>query len=67
MDEIEDFLMQLTLTSPLIDKLKMDNPNGGLGIDSCPICNKKIHWCVSSYNGHISLKCETKDCVNMME
>lgn len=40
----------------------------GEGEIDCPACKSgRIHYSVSSYNGHVWAKCSTKDCVNFME
>ena len=33
----------------------------------CPLCKGKLHLFQSSYNGHVSGKCETDGCVSWME
>jgi len=33
----------------------------------CPVCEGKLHINQSSYNDHVHAKCETKDCVSIME
>ena len=37
------------------------------GIVECPICKKNLHVVHSSYNGHVRVSCETKECVQFME
>ncbi len=63
----EEAVARITKLNPLIKKLKEENPNGGVGNVECHACGKNLHWSVSAYNGHIHLKCETDDCVSMME
>ena len=37
------------------------------GMVPCPICAGNLHWQISAYNGHMSGRCETLDCVSWME
>lgn len=34
------------------------------GLVKCPKCGKNVYYTVSSSNGHILGKCETKKCLN---
>lgn len=54
---------------PLIKSLKERfRKLGGRGTEKCPGCGgDKLHWSVSSYNGHMRMCCETKDCINFIE
>lgn len=36
------------------------------GIIECPKCGNKLHYTISSYNGHIWGKCETDKCLVWM-
>ncbi len=40
---------------------------GGVSECRCPICEGKIRYAVSNYNGHIHAKCDTAGCVLWME
>ena len=40
---------------------------GFQGIVECPICQGKLHFTVSTYNGHTSGRCESENCVNYIE
>jgi uncharacterized protein YbaR (Trm112 family) len=33
----------------------------------CPVCKGKLHLSQSAYNGHVSGKCETANCVSWIE
>lgn len=62
-------LEEVTKINPLVSQLKKDNPDGGNGQCDCPICEnqKSLSWGISSYNGHIHMRCETENCINLME
>lgn len=66
-DELDAAVERMLMTTPLAKKLKEEYPNGGNGIDTCPACNKRIQWRISSYNSHISMVCETDNCIKFME
>lgn len=48
-------------------EIKKQNNWGGSGKDKCPLCGGVINWSISSFNGHVRLKCETDGCTNIME
>lgn len=37
------------------------------GAIDCPKCGGKLHYSISSYNGHTHGKCETQGCVSWMQ
>lgn len=63
--EIQALLVDMAILD--IPALKAKHPNGGGGTTPCPRCGNTVNYAVSSYNGHISLKCETEGCLFMME
>lgn len=46
---------------------KKHRKDGFRGIVECPVCAGKLHFTVSSYNGHTSGRCESENCVNYIE
>ena len=46
----------------ILDLIELDNK--AKGVLECPICKQKINYTKSEYNGHISAKCETVNCVS---
>lgn len=40
---------------------------GVSGVIDCPKCHGKLHYSISSYNGHIHGKCETQGCVSWVQ
>jgi hypothetical protein len=40
---------------------------GVTGTIECPACQGKLHYSISSYNGHVHGKCEKAGCVNWMQ
>lgn len=41
---------------------------GGHGTIDCPVCGTgQMSYTISGYNGHMSARCTTKDCVNWIE
>jgi len=47
--------------------LKIQQKKQKQGVIDCPQCGKKLQYSISSYNGHIWMKCETQGCLNMMQ
>lgn len=65
--EWDEAINRLTVVMPLISKLKKENPNGGWGAIECPNCKGVLHWSIASFNNHAHLKCETENCLTLME
>lgn len=40
---------------------------GAAGTIECPACAGRLRWVRDSYNGHISMACETADCLAAMQ
>lgn len=40
---------------------------GVRGTIECPKCGARLHYTISSYNGHVHGKCETQGCVSWMQ
>lgn len=64
-----DILMKQTLAvSPLMEKIKKLHKNQDWhGTDICPICKNTISITHSKLNGHLSLRCKTENCINIIE
>lgn len=67
--EMEKAVNELIASMDKIDvaSIKAKHPNGGSGEIPCPVCRKKLMYQVSSYNGHFRARCETDNCINIME
>ena len=65
--ELDQAADRMISTLPLSRSLKKEHPEGGSGETECPCCKKRLQWTISSYNGHISMVCETENCVKWME
>jgi hypothetical protein len=65
--EWDEAIQRVTVVMPLISELKKENPNGGAGEAECPCCGGVLHWGIASYNNHAHLKCETENCITLME
>ena len=57
--EYEDWMNKMRTVLTIVPELKKNHPNGGSGTYKCPLCNGKIHYQISDFNGHIHLKCDT--------
>ena len=66
-DWLEDIVKKMQIASPIIKKLKYDNPDGGIGVIKCPVCSGDLHYSVAACNNHVHGRCETDDCLNWME
>lgn len=66
-DEIHDEMVRvINLVAPLFAKIKRDTKESG--VVQCPVCGTgKLHWRVAGRKRGIAAKCETKDCVALME
>jgi len=65
--EEEEWMVCFKKQVNLMSDIKKNNKWGEIGEDICPICNNKIHWSISKFNGHLYLVCETKGCICVME
>lgn len=65
--EWDAVLDRIKKLNPLIARLKKEHPRGDMGRVDCPNCDKKILWSISKLNGHIHMRCDTPDCVYLME
>jgi len=64
----DEIIERLNKASPLISELKKEyGETGGKGTRPCPVCGNTLNFTVSSLNGHVHGKCETKDCLSWME
>lgn len=66
-EESKDLIERIRKSEPWVKQKKEDHPNGGSGIDDCPICGKKIKWTIVAYNGHMRAHCETEGCLQFVE
>lgn len=67
---VEKSMEQFLTTLPWIGKIKeqcQGKKTDQQGIDTCPVCSKRIGWSWTPDNGHMSARCETEDCVNFIE
>jgi len=64
LDESHERMMKLM---PFLRFVKREAPKDTNVEAKCPICGGVIHYSVASYNNHVWAKCETKDCVAVME
>jgi hypothetical protein len=60
-------LNRITVVMPAINAWRDKPPRGKQETIVCPSCGGKLHLAQSSYNGHVSAKCETTDCVELIE
>lgn len=60
--EFEDRMKFLAKARDAIVALKIPH-----GRTDCPRCGAGLWFRVSSYNGHVHAKCDTKDCLSWME
>jgi hypothetical protein len=65
--EWEKVIERLTISGPFIQEMKQKHPEGGQGVDPCPVCQNNLHWSIASCNGHMHGRCETGGCLNWME
>lgn len=66
-DEWGKVIEKLTIVMPLVNDLKAKNPNGGSGVDKCPVCGSKFRYAISPHNNHMHAKCDTEGCIKFME
>lgn len=65
--EEEAFLKLAHNTLLLVSRLKSTNEPGDSGVIPCPECDGRLHYRIAQHNGHVHLKCETKNCITAME
>lgn len=52
----------------IVAKIKKEHKgHSWKGVETCPICDGKLHLTHSSVNGHVWGKCETENCLAWME
>jgi len=68
-EETEAYLKKMRVTFQVIGawKTKSKPAQSRAEVIECPICKSNLHLLQSSYNGHVSAKCETAGCVEFME
>lgn len=66
-ERIEESFRRMTLVGPVVAKWRKKPPRGKQETIDCPACGGRLHLSQSSYNGHVSGKCETEGCVSWME
>jgi hypothetical protein len=65
---IVESMERFAKVTPLIGQIKRANKGRNWrGIETCPICQGKLHMSHAAYNGHVHGRCETKDCLAWME
>ena len=47
--------------------LGLGKGRGGRGTMPCPLCKKELHFRVAGINGHLWAKCETENCVCVVQ
>lgn len=53
---------------PVIQRIKEEHfGKSWFGVETCPVCNGRLHLSHASINGHVHGKCETEGCVAWME
>lgn len=62
------FIKQTEVVLPVMVKLKQERQNGGpaAGTIECPICQGKCNWSIAP-NNHMRMRCETPECLLVME
>lgn len=65
-DAIAAAVARVVKIGPWVTSVKKLLPNGGSGVDVCPICKRVIQFSVAK-NHHMRAQCETQDCVNFIE
>lgn len=59
---------QLVLLAPLRMSLPEDNPNGGSGIEDCPVCGgHELEWHIAEHYRGLWMRCRTVGCVMVVE
>ena len=66
-DSIEKMMRRMAVVDPVISAWRKKEPRGKAEVIECPACKGRLHLKQSSYNGHVSAKCETEDCVAFIE
>lgn len=65
---IREVIERHTKLDPWISSMRKKHRSTGFrGVVECPICQGKLHFTVSNYNGHTSGRCESENCVNYIE
>lgn len=53
---------------PLVAKVKRDRKGENWkGVETCPICQGRLHLSHAAYNSHVWGKCETENCLSWIE
>jgi len=65
--DMEAHLKRLAAVKPLIKKIKEDAAEDAMGETKCPVCDNTLRWSISSFNGHVWMKCSTQGCVSVVE
>lgn len=66
---IAEMMDRMAIVMPVISKwrVKPKPETDRAEVIECPKCKGRLHLTQSSYNGHVSGSCETKECVQWME
>ena len=60
----EEKFMKLVFHAMYLCRKDAGGKTGIEGTIECPKCNGKLHYSISSHNGHLHGNCETKDCLS---
>lgn len=66
-DIVEKSEREIELAMPVVFEWRKKPPFGKVEIIECPVCKGRLHLSQFSYNGHVHVRCETKDCLSWME
>lgn len=66
---IKRFEEQIEVVSPLLTRIKTEHKGKDWrGTEPCPVCaNPNCQVSHAAYNGHVTVQCETEDCLNFTE
>lgn len=64
--EAEEWMDKVLTLLPILRK-EFKPGQRGISKTPCPICGKPVHAGRSDYDGHLTAKCETDDCMAWME
>ena len=67
---IEEMFRRMAIVGPVVAKWRTWTENNRVSkkeVIECPECKGRLHLSQASYNGHVSVKCETPDCVAWIE
>jgi len=66
-EQIEQLLIELKVCGFAVAKEIASLRGMTSGNMKCPLCKKELRFRTALSNNHFSAKCETPDCINMME